>query len=81
MPHPAFCGLRPVLNLGEQLRFNPDALVRNPFGVGLRLPDSGAALISNDNLKKAVALGGNVPSGVGVYWTVLQAHNCPIFGT
>jgi hypothetical protein len=47
MPHLAFCGLRPVLNLGEQLRFNPDALVRNPFGVGLRLPDSGAGRFTN----------------------------------
>ena len=57
-----------------------DWLLRDPLGVGLHLPDSGVGLISNDNLKKAVALGGNVPSSVGVYWTVLNAHNRPVFG-
>jgi len=39
MPHRAFCGLRPVLDFGQQLRLHPDALVCNPLCVGLCLAD------------------------------------------
>jgi len=39
MPHLAFGRLRPVLDLCQQLRLDPDALVRDPFGVRLRLSD------------------------------------------
>ena len=39
MPHLSLGRLRAVLDLGRELRFDPDALVRDPLGVGLRLPD------------------------------------------
>ena len=31
--------LRPVLDLGQKLRLDPDALMRDPLREGLRLPD------------------------------------------
>ena len=39
MPDLAICGLGPVIDFGQQLRLDPDALVRDPFGVRLRLAD------------------------------------------
>jgi len=41
VPDLAFGGLRAVLDLRKQLRFDPDALVRDPLGVGLGFPDEG----------------------------------------
>jgi hypothetical protein len=41
MPDFALRRLRPVLDLGEQFRFDPDALVRDPLRVRLRLVDQG----------------------------------------
>ena len=38
-----------------------------------------AALIANDHLKKAVALGGDIPRGVGMHWGVFRAHRRPVF--
>jgi hypothetical protein len=37
MSHLPLGGLGTVLDLGKQLRFDPDVLVRDPFGIGLRL--------------------------------------------
>jgi hypothetical protein len=39
MPHPTLGGLRPVFDFRQQRRFDPDSPVRDPLGVGLRLPD------------------------------------------
>ena len=39
MPHLALGRLRSVLDLSKQLRFDPDAFVRNPLGIGLCLPN------------------------------------------
>ena len=39
MTHLSFGGLRAVFDLGQQLRLDPDALVRDLLGIGLRLPD------------------------------------------
>jgi hypothetical protein len=39
VPHLAFRRFGAVLDLGEQLRLDPDAPVRDPFRVGLRLAD------------------------------------------
>ena len=39
MPHLALGRFRAVLDLGQQLRLDPDALVRDPLGVGLGLAD------------------------------------------
>src|SRR5690348_15819303 len=39
MPHLPLSRLRPVFDLHQQLRLNPDALVRDLLAVGLRLPD------------------------------------------
>jgi hypothetical protein len=41
MPDFALRRLRPVLDLGEKFWFDPDALVRDPFRVRLRLADQG----------------------------------------
>jgi hypothetical protein len=37
--HFALGRLRPILDLGEQRRLDPDAAVRDLFVIGLRLPD------------------------------------------
>ena len=37
MAHVPHGGLGTVLDLGGQLRLDPDSLMRNPLGVGLRL--------------------------------------------
>jgi hypothetical protein len=47
MPHFAFCGLRPVLDLGEQFRLDPDALVRDALAVRLRFAVSGVRRLRN----------------------------------
>lgn len=39
MPDLALRRLRPVFDLGKQPGLDPDALVRDPLGVGLCLPD------------------------------------------
>ena len=39
MPNLSLGRLRAILDLGEQLWFDPDALVCDPLRVGLRLPD------------------------------------------
>ena len=39
VPDLSFRRLRPVLDLGQQLRLDPDALVRDPLRERLRLPD------------------------------------------
>jgi len=41
MAHLSLGRLRAVLDLGGQLRLNPNALVRDPLGVGLVLRISG----------------------------------------
>jgi hypothetical protein len=39
VPDLPFSGLGPVLDFGEQFWLDPDALLRDPFREGLRLPD------------------------------------------
>jgi hypothetical protein len=39
MPDLALGRLRTVLDLGKELRLDPNALVRDPFRIGLRLAD------------------------------------------
>src|ERR1700730_470504 len=39
MPDLSLGGLRAVLDLGKELGLDPDALVRDPFRIGLRLAD------------------------------------------
>jgi hypothetical protein len=39
MAHLAFGRLRPVLDLGQQGRLDPDAAMRDALAVGLGLPD------------------------------------------
>jgi hypothetical protein len=39
VPHLRLGGLGPILHLGKQLRFDPDAFVSDPLRAGLRLPD------------------------------------------
>ena len=39
VPHLAFGGSGAILDFGRELWLHPDALVRDPFGVGLRLAD------------------------------------------
>jgi hypothetical protein len=39
MPHLSLGGLGAVLDLGQQLRLDPDTFVRNPLRIGLCLPD------------------------------------------
>jgi hypothetical protein len=41
MAHLALTRFGSVLDLGEQFRLNPDALVRDPLGVGLGFADQG----------------------------------------
>ena len=37
MPHLPLGGLGAILDLGKQLRFDPNAAMSDPFGIGLRL--------------------------------------------
>jgi hypothetical protein len=39
MPDLSLGGFRPVLDFGQQLRFNPERLVRDLFGIRLRFAD------------------------------------------
>jgi hypothetical protein len=57
-----FCGFCAVLDLGEQLRLDPDSLVRNSLHERLRFPDEGfqtlAQLGRRDLVEDVVNLAG-----------------------
>jgi hypothetical protein len=50
MPCLALSGLRPVLDFGQKLRLDPDALVRDPLGVGLCRADQRRQSLAESSL-------------------------------
>jgi hypothetical protein len=60
VPDLPFGGLRAVLDLGQKLRLDPDALVRDPLCEGLRLPNEWLESLAQ---VRAVRTGGHAEGG------------------
>jgi hypothetical protein len=71
MPDFAFRRLRPVFDLGEEFWFDPDALVRDPFRVRLRLADQWLEAMAN-KAKRTKTLKSSVASWQPPFGTIAR---------